>query len=269
MRYVQRGKLRENNRWEIDHMDTSDVTLEDKGKILVINFKSSDKIIVSDASVMIDMWEALDQQQSHEKQIMLIRVAKDGLSPRLVDDFWMRAREAPIDHAPRRGQAMPRMVAAANASVQRILSFLTSVPTLTIMSLDGEVDFDLLGLPLACNYRVCTPETVFINNTLKRSASPGSGTPWFLNRIVGPDMAVRLYLDRTSLTAAEALDIGIVDHISDSKSIEEEGIAIAERLASCDPQAMASLLAASHLVDLDLPTYLERAGTGFERLPTA
>ena len=67
------------------------------------------------------------------------------------------------------------------------------MPALTISVCEGEIDFDLLGLPLACKYRICSEDTTFVNRTLKRNVAPGSGTPWFLARLLGYAKAKRLY----------------------------------------------------------------------------
>jgi enoyl-CoA hydratase/carnithine racemase len=115
----------------------------------------------------------------------VFRLPKDYLSPKLVDDFWQRAREAPITHAPAGGRARPQLVSAADASVTRSLKFLHTLPSVTISLCEGEVDFDLLGLVLVCKYRICTPNTTFINRMLRRSGTPGSATPWFLSRLSG------------------------------------------------------------------------------------
>ena len=122
-------------------------------------------------------------------------------------------------------------------------------------------------LLLVCKYRIGTSDTVFVNKTFERNSSPGTGTPWFLARVMGQGKARRFYLEGASLTAKEALDAGIVDRVTEPDSIEEESLAIAERFAAYSPEALESMMKAMHLVDLDFATYLEEAGTGFERLP--
>jgi 2-(1,2-epoxy-1,2-dihydrophenyl)acetyl-CoA isomerase len=139
---------------------------------------------------------------------------------------------------------------------------------LTISACEGEVDFDLMGLLLACKFRICSADTTFINRTLRRNVAPGSGTPWFLARLLGYAKAKRLYLDEVTLTAHEALELGIVDRVSEPESLEQDGLAVAERFAGLDLLALTTMMRAMDLVELDLATYLEQAGTGFEKLPT-
>ena len=249
-------------------MDSSKVTVDDNGTIVTVNFASSDQLVAADASIMVDTWDALDQKEASKRKVLLIQLAEDALSPELLDDFWKRASEAPIDHAPRGGFAIPHILATANNSVRRILEFLTSVRAVTIMAFSGRVDFDLLGLPLACRYRICTPETFFVNKGLARSVSPGSGALWFLTQIVGRHATKHLYLDQTTVTADTALEMGIVDQVVGSDSIERESLAVAERFAAFNAEALGLLFEASHIVDLDLTSYLDRVGTGFDKLPS-
>ena len=249
-------------------MDTSLVALEDHGDVALVRFTPRENLYTADSRAMVELWNAFDQLQIQRKRVALFHMPRDYLSAKLVDDFWQRAREAPIDHAPRGGRARPQMVAAADASMIRSLTFLRSISALTIAACEGEVDFDLLGLMLACKYRMCSADTTFVNRTLRRNVAPGSGTPWFLARLLGYAKAKRLYLDEVTLTADEALELGIVDRVSAAESLEQDGLALAQRFAGLDRAALGSMMRAMDLVELDLTTYLEQAGTGFEDLPT-
>lgn len=161
------------------------------------------------------------------------------------------------------------MVAAADASILRSLGFLRSISALTISTFAGEVDFDLMGLTLACGYRICSAETKFVNRTLERNTSPGSATPWFLSRLIGRTKLRRLYLNCVTLDANEAYELGIVDHIAQADSIEQEAIEIAEKFSQFGHSALASTIKATDLANLDFATFLEQVGTGFERLPAS
>jgi enoyl-CoA hydratase/carnithine racemase len=192
---------------------------------------------------------------------------KDYLASKHVDAFWRRASDASIDHAPIGGRALPQLVAAADASMQRSLKFLRSLVALTIGACEGEVDFDLLGLLLACKYRICTTGTMFVNRTLRRSVGPGSATPWFLARFLGIGRAREVYLTRDSLTAQEALELGIVSQVAEADSLEQTGVAVAERFAEFDRAAVESMVKATEQMHQDLDTYLRKVGTGFGDLP--
>ena len=248
-------------------MDTTLFSLEERGDVAVMRFKPRESLYTADSRAMIDAWAAMDEIQIQAKRVVIFRMPKDFLSPKLVDDFWRRAKEAPIGHAPRGAPPRPHMVAAADASMQRSLTFLKSLPAVTIVACEGEIDFDLLGLLLACKYRMCSADTKFVNRTLRRNVGPGSGTPWFLARSLGLAKTRRLYLDEVTLSANEALELGIVDRACDADSLEQDALSVAEHFGQFDQAALSSMMRGMQLVDLDLATYLEQAGTGFERAP--
>ena len=251
---------------KMTHMDTTLFSLEERGDVAVVRFKPRESLYTADSRAMIDAWAAMDEIQIQDKRVVIFRTPKDYLSPKIVDDFWRRAKEAPLGHASRGEPPRPHMVAAADISIKRSLTFLKSLPALTIVVCDGEVDFDLLGLLLACKYRICSPDTMFVNRTLRRKVGPGSATPWFLARSLGIAKTRKLYLDEVALTANEALELGVVDRLCDAESLEQDALSVAEHLAQFDQEALSSLMKAMQLLDLDLATYLEQAGTGFERI---
>ena len=143
-------------------METSLISLEDLGKVAVVNFKPRESLYAADSKAMIEMWDAFDRLKIQDKRVIIFHMPKDYTAPRLVDDFWQRASKAPIDHAPARGRAKPQMVAAMDASTKRTLNFLVSLQSVTIGCCEGEVDFDLLGLLLACKHRMCSTDTTFV-----------------------------------------------------------------------------------------------------------
>ena len=81
--------------------------------------------------------------------------------------------------------------------------------------------------------------------------------------MLGHAKACRLYLDEVSLTAQQALELGIVDHISEPESLDKDGCEIAERFAAYDRRALMTMMKAMELAELDLATYLAQVGTGF------
>ena len=237
--------------------------LEVRGNTAIVRFRPREELHTADREAMMALWSAFDTVHLEARPVVLFEMPRDYLAPRLVDDFWQRAKQAPVDVAPIGGRALPRMVAVADASMRRSLTFLASLPAFSIASVQGEIDFDLLGLPLACKYRICSSDTTFVNRTLGRKMAPGSAAPWFLARLIGRARTRKLYLDEVTLTANEALDLGIVDRVVDADAIDDEGIAIANRFEEYDAAAQQTLSRAMEAVGLDLGAYLEQAGTGF------
>jgi enoyl-CoA hydratase/carnithine racemase len=248
-------------------MDTSLFSLRDQGDVSVVQFNPREGFHTAGVRPVRDAFLAFEQSQLDTKRIVVFRTPKGYFSPHLVDDFWRRAKKAPIENVPVGAPCRPNMVGLVDSTVQRALTFIRSLPAWTIIACEGEIDFDFLGLLLACNYRICSPDTRFANHTLRRNAPPGSAAPWFLVRLLGYPKARQLYLDEVTLSAAEAMELGIVDRVSEPDSLDKDALAVAEHFQQFDQPALDETVRAFQLTDLDLLTYLQQAGTGFDRVP--
>ena len=249
-------------------MDDSLVELHDHGDFVVVEFKPCSRLFIADRDAMIATWQVLEQLKMRGKNVVVFQMPRDYLSPDLVDAFWSEAAAAPVDHAPIGGRGRPAILAVAEASLHRILDYLRTISAITIGVCDGVVDFDLLGLLLASKYRVCGASATFVNKTLTRRTEPGTATPWFLARLIGHAKAKNLYLEESAVSAAEALEIGLVDRLIESSTLPAGVHALAKSFSAFDPSSIASTMKAMDLVNLDLSTYVERVGTGFSRLPS-
>ena len=247
-------------------IDIALASLEDCGPLLKVGFKPQDHLYFSDSAAMTELWEAMETADAASRTVVLIQTPEDFLAPHTVDEFWQSAADAPLETSLFGNQTRPHSVRAAAVAVTRFLEFLGTIPALVVVSCQGQVDFDLLGLLLACNYRICTEETTFVNRTLERNVPPGSATPWFLSRILGYGRTQQLYLKCTSLTANEALELGIMDQAFTADRLQAETLEVAEHFATKRAHAVRTLGNAMDLLNLDLPTFLNRAGSGFDGL---
>ena len=250
-------------------MDTSLCSVQDLGEVAIVQFNPRESYHTADSDPILDAWATFDEIRLQTKRIIIFRTPKGFFSPNLIDDFWRRAKEAPIDSAPIGGTARPNMVGVADAAVLRAFNYLKSLTsTWTIFACEGEVDFDFLGLLLACNFRICGADTTFTNNSLRRNTGPGCAAPWFLVRLLGYATARRLYHDEVSLDATEALELGIVDQVSKPGSLDEDALVSAEHYRQFDPIALSATVRAFQMADLDFHTYINQVGTGYERVPS-
>ena len=64
---------------------------------------------------------------------------------------------------------------------------------------------------------------------------PDFGGTYFLPRLVGPSLATELILSAETVSAAEALRIGLVSHVVPQDRLETETVQLADRLAAAPP----------------------------------
>ncbi len=84
-----------------------------------------------------------------------------------------------------------------------------------IASIDGPAVGAGLGLAAACDVRIASPSSRFIAPFLKMGLPPDFGTTHLLPRLVGPDVALDLFLSSRAVEGEEALRIGLVTRLSD------------------------------------------------------
>lgn len=130
------------------------------------------------------------------------------------------------DGRPRdRNQPRPSIdEAAANllddAQVSRLLH---ESPKLTIAAVNGPAVGAGLSIALACDLRIMASSATLIPGWGRLAFSGDFGGTWFLTRLVGPAKAIELLVANTTLSAADALRLGLVNHVADIAAADEFG----------------------------------------------
>jgi 2-(1,2-epoxy-1,2-dihydrophenyl)acetyl-CoA isomerase len=95
------------------------------------------------------------------------------------------------------------------------------------------------SLAFACDIRIAAEGASFMLAFGRIGLVPDSGATWFLPRLIGPAKAAELALTGESLPAADAERLGLVAKVVPAASLLEEAMALAGRLASGAPRAIA------------------------------
>ena len=95
------------------------------------------------------------------------------------------------------------------------------------------------SLAFACDLRVAADTASFALAFGRIGLVPDSGATWFLPRLVGPAKAAELALLAEPLSAADAERFGLVARVVPASDVMSEARAIAARLVSLAPQALA------------------------------
>jgi enoyl-CoA hydratase/carnithine racemase len=88
-----------------------------------------------------------------------------------------------------------------------------------------------LELALACDLRVMAEDAKVALPEVKLGVVPGSGGLYRLPRLVGPAKAMEMMLFGAPLTAAEALQIGLINRIAPAGQAVEVAMEMADQLA--------------------------------------
>lgn len=106
---------------------------------------------------------------------------------------------------------------------------------LVVAAVNGPAAGAGANLALACFTRVASEQASFTQSFARVGLFPDFGGTYFLPRLVGGARASELILSAESVTAADALRMGLVSRVVPPERLEAEAAQIADRLASAPP----------------------------------
>ncbi|MGF1597313.1 MAG: enoyl-CoA hydratase/isomerase family protein [Acidimicrobiales bacterium] len=115
---------------------------------------------------------------------------------------------------------------------------LHKIDTPTIAALNGGAAGYGLDLALGCDIRVAVAGAKLSAAYTARGLVPESGGTWLLPRIVGWSRAAELLFTARTLTAAEALDLGLVSRVVPAEDLPATVAAMATEVAANAPLAV-------------------------------
>jgi 2-(1,2-epoxy-1,2-dihydrophenyl)acetyl-CoA isomerase len=139
---------------------------------------------------------------------------------------------------------------------KQIIVAIATMPKPVIASVNGPAAGAGANLALACTTRIASEHANFTQSFAKIGLFPDFGGTYFLPRLVGPALAMELVLSAETVTAADALRIGLVSRVVSHDRLEEETALLAARLAAAPPIVVRGVKQALCLDDRE---QLERA----------
>ena len=118
---------------------------------------------------------------------------------------------------------------------------LHNLDTPTIAALNGGSAGYGLDLALGCDIRIATASAKLAPGFAKRGILPESGGTWLLPRMIGYAKAAELTFRGRTLTAAEAADLGIVNHVVADDEFRRFTAELAAEIAANAPLAVRAI----------------------------
>ncbi len=123
-----------------------------------------------------------------------------------------------------------------------------------------------LELAMCCDMRICSDDATLGQPEIQLGLIPGGGGTQRLPRLVGHGRAMYLNLTGNFLDAETAYAWGLVEQVVTRAQLDDTAFAIAERIASRSPHAVAVLRELARTTrDLPLEEGLRREADGFVR----
>jgi enoyl-CoA hydratase/carnithine racemase len=138
---------------------------------------------------------------------------------------------------------------------------LFSVKTPLVAAVQGAAVGGGLGLALACDFRVATPESRFAANFARLGFHQGFGLSVTLPEVVGKQRALEMLYTGQRLSGEQAMHIGLCDRLVQPDRLRDEARALAAEIAASAPLAVRSI---RETMRGDLPARI-RAATDRER----
>lgn len=95
-----------------------------------------------------------------------------------------------------------------------------------------------LDLALGCDIRISASHVKLAAAFTRRGVMPETGGTWILPRLIGWSRAAELVFTGRTLTAAEALELGLVSRVVEADALLGAARALAEEIAGCAPLAV-------------------------------
>lgn len=103
---------------------------------------------------------------------------------------------------------------------QALMNLIASFPAPVIAAVEGHCMGGGLDLALACRRRIASPHAVFGHRGAALGLLTGWGGTQRLPRLIGKGRALELFIAAEKITALRALEIGLVDAVSDDPVAE-------------------------------------------------
>lgn len=104
--------------------------------------------------------------------------------------------------------------------------------TILVAAINGAAAGGGLGLALACDARIASPQAKLASAFFKLGLSPDGGTTWLLPRLVGNQITKRFFFNDEIWSGEEALNVGAVDEVVPEKDLIERAVELAENWGS-------------------------------------
>ncbi len=150
------------------------------------------------------------------------------------------------------------------APINQFLERFRIMPKISIALLRGSARGGGSEIALACDLRFATPEARLAQPEVALGIIPGAGGTQRLTRLVGRARALEIILGCGDVTGAEAASIGYVNRVVEAAVVDDVVRALAHRIASMPPHAVAAAKRAIDAASPDPTPGLAIEGAAFQ-----
>lgn len=143
--------------------------------------------------------------------------------------------------------------------VQNIPKTLQEMDKPIIAAVNGPATGAGMDMASMCDIRVAAESAKFAESYVRMGLVPGAGGCWFLPRLVGMPKALELLYTADFVEAAEAKEIGLVNHVYPDDELMEQTYKLATKIARRAPISVRLIKRATYQGQrIDLVTHLDQ-----------
>jgi enoyl-CoA hydratase/carnithine racemase len=218
-----------------------------------------------DLRLLHGVWDFFDHERRAPSRVLVVLAPSDLLSPQSLERL-LGGSEA--ESSLTATEISDRILREENV-IQRFIENVRALESFVVGVVHGEIAFQLAAPLLACDYRITSSDSVFVNTTQTLPRAPLASLPWLLARMVGAAKASQILLDVPRLPAEEAHELGLVNHVTAPGRLEAGALEVADRLGSLPRATLVSLKRAIIASGEDFQTYQQQELALTHRLASA
>lgn len=243
---------------EVPMSEYETLLIEKEDLIGTITLNRPDRLNAFNARMRAEFPQAVQQMaEDPEVRVIVITGAGDAYSAGAdIHDF-----SAAIESGGRRGGEGPAPEVAINA----MPTFMTETGKVIICSINGVCVGMGLTLSLCADIRIASDNARFGAVFVRMGIIPEYGSTYMLSRIVGIGKACEMVLTARIIDAAEAKEIGLVNHVVPVDRLKEATREMASGIAKLPPFAIAVAKRGLYQgLDTDIRTQMQYEGMGLD-----
>ncbi|GAA2862337.1 enoyl-CoA hydratase/isomerase family protein [Pseudonocardia halophobica] len=137
-----------------------------------------------------------------------------------------------------KGEALPDYLREATAWLQNVAAGLLALPVPVVTAVHGfAAGGGGLGLVCASDIVVAAESAKFMSGAARVGMAPDAGSSATLPQLVGVRKAMEILLLNPTLSASEALEIGLITKVVPDEDLHAEALAVARSIAAGAPRA--------------------------------
>ncbi len=237
-----------------DRENPATFSVERSANRTFVRLHGRESLAGTDLRLINGMWDFFEDETGNPKPILVVLAPPDLLGPANLE----RLLGGPnADDSLTASEIRARIIREENV-IQRFIKAVRRLDSFVIGVVGGDVALPLAAPLLACDYRIVSPDTTFVNTTQTLPRAPLGCLPWLLANKLGGAKATQVLLDVPRLTAEDALALGLVNHVTAPGRLEEEAFEVADRLGSLPRATLMGLKRSMTASSDDFDSYLSQ-----------